>query len=119
MLRICRVMLNLLLEQDGAETSVESTNTLILHDLAESANESIGVRGFGNETDTSSLKRAEGNIGEELCEGRRGQVDSCAVVGGGLVAEEIDGLLLEKFVSSELESALEEITSSGRTETSQ
>lgn len=112
-------LLNILLEQDGTETSVESANTLILQHLAESTNESISVRRLRNETDTGSLKGAEGNVGEEFCESGGGQVDSCAVIGGSLIAKKVDGLLLEEFISSELECALEEISSSGRPETSQ
>jgi hypothetical protein len=34
---------NLLLEQDGSETSVERTNTLVLEHLGESTNQAIGV----------------------------------------------------------------------------
>lgn len=116
---ILKELFHLLLEQDGTETSIESTNTLVLQHLAESTNESIGVCGLGNETDTSGLKGAEGNVGEEFCESRRGQVNGCAVVGGSLVAEDVDGLLLEEFISSKLECALEEVSSSGRTETRQ
>ena len=106
-----------LLEQDGSETSVKGTDSLILQHLAETTDKSIGVCGLGNETDTGGLKRTEGNVGEEFCEGGRSQVDGCAVVGGSLVTEEVDGLLLEEFVTSELERALKEVSSSSRTET--
>ena len=122
-LLVCNILAeelaNLLLEQDRTETSIESTNTLILQHFAESTNESIGICGLGNETNTGSLKRAEGNVGEEFCEGGRGQVDGCAVVGGSLIAEEVDGLLFEEFISSKLECTLKEVSSGGRTETSQ
>jgi hypothetical protein len=111
--------MDLLLEQDRSETSVESTNTLILQHLAESTNESIGVCWLRDETNTGSLKRAERNISEEFCETSRGQVDRGSVVRGSLVSEEVDRLLLEEFISSELERALEEIPSSRGTKTGQ
>ncbi len=101
---------SLLFEQNGTETGVESTNTLVLKHFAEASNESIGICWFGDETDTGGFERAEGDISEEFCKSRRGQVDSCTVVGGSLVSKEVDGLLLEQFVSSELESTLEEIS---------
>jgi hypothetical protein len=108
---------SLLLEQDRPKTSVERTESLILIDLAESTDKPIGIRWVGDETDTGSFKRAEGNIGEEFCEGRRGQVNGCAIVGGSLVSEDTDGLLLEEFITSKLECSLKEIPSSGGTET--
>jgi hypothetical protein len=107
----------ILLEQDGSETRVEGTNTLSLEDLAEAANQAIGKGGLRDETDTGSLEGAEGDIREELGAGSRGEVDGSAVVGGGLVTDQVNGLLLEQLVSSELESTLEEVTSSGGTET--
>ena len=110
---------DLLLEQDGTETCVESTDTLVLQHLAEASNEAIGVGWLGDETNTGGLERAEGDISEELSESGGSQVDSCAVVGGSLVSEKVDGLLLEEFVTSKLECALEEVSGGGRTETSQ
>lgn len=109
---------DVLLEQDGSETRVESTNTLVLEDLAEATNQAIGEGGLRDETDTGRLERAQGDVSEELGERGRGEVDGGAVVGGSLVADQVDGLLLEQLVSSELEGALEEVTGSGRTETS-
>jgi hypothetical protein len=38
---------------------------------------------------------------------------------GSLVSEDIDGLLLEEFIASKLERALEEISRSGRAKASQ
>jgi len=109
----------LLLEQNRTEAGVESTDTLVLHHLAESSNKTIGICWLGNETDTCGLKRAERNISEEFCECGGGEVNGCAVVGSGLVSDHVDGLLFEKFITSKLESTLEEITGSGRTETCQ
>lgn len=110
---------NLLLEQDRTETGIEGTDTLVLQHLAEASNETICVCWLRDETDTGGLERAEGDISKELSETGRGEVDGCAVVGGSLVSEQVDGLLLEKLISSKLECALEEITSSSWTETSQ
>lgn len=45
----------LLLEQDRTETGIESTDTLVLHHLAESSNETIGICWLRNETDTGGL----------------------------------------------------------------
>lgn len=110
------VILHLLLEQNGSETGVEGTDTLVLEHLAEAANETVGVGGLGDETDTGGLKRAQGNVGEELGGSGGGEVDSSAVVDGVLVADQVDGLLLEELVSTELQGALEEVTGSGRSE---
>ena len=108
----------LLLEQDGTETRVESANTLGLEDLAETTDQTVGELGVGNEADTGGLKGAESDVSDELSAGGGTEVDSGAVVGGGLVAEGVDGLLLEELVSSELEGTLEEVTGGGGTETS-
>lgn len=104
--------LDLLLEEHGAETRVESADTLVLEDLAEAADETAGELGLGDETDTGGLQGAQGDIGEELSSGRRGEVDSGAVVGGGLQAELVDPLLLEELVTTELEGTLQEVTGS-------
>jgi len=108
-----------LLEEDGAETSVEGANTLVLQDLAEAAEQAAGESRLRDETDTGSLKRAEGNIGEELGGSRRGEVDAGAVIGGGLVAEEVNVLLLEELVAAKLEGTLEEVADEGRANTGQ
>lgn len=109
----------LLLEQDRAETSIESTDTLILQHLAKSTNETIRICGLRDETDTGSLKGAERDISEELSDTGRCQVNGCTVVGSSLISEERDGLLLEQLVTSELERALEKVTSSSWAKTSQ
>lgn len=108
-----------LLEQDGSESRVEGSDALLLEDTAETAEETASEGRLGNETDTGGLEGAESNVGHELGAGRGGEVDSSAVVSSGLVAELVDGLLLEELVTSELEGTLEEVTGSGRTETSQ
>jgi len=110
--------LNLLLEQDGTEARVESTNTLGLEDLAETTNQTVGKLGVGDKADTGSLEGAESDISDELSAGGSTEVDSSAVVGGSLVAKVVDGLLLEELVSTKLEGSLEEVTGGGGTETS-
>ena len=55
-----------LLEQDWAETTVESANTFSLEDLAETANEAGSKGRFGDETDTGGFERAKSNVGKEL-----------------------------------------------------
>lgn len=114
-----RVFQNLLLEENGTETSVESTDTLRLEHLAETTDETVGVGRLRDETDTGSLKRAESDISEELGGGGRGEVDGSSVVGGILKTELVDPLLLEELISSELEGTLEEVTSEGRAGTSE
>lgn len=109
----CGYFLNILLEQDWAESRVESTNTLSLCDLGESRNETSGEASLGNETNTGGLERAEGNVGDELGACGRGEVDGGAVVGGVLVANHVDGLLLEELISTELERTLEEVSGKG------
>jgi hypothetical protein len=110
---------NLLLEKNGSESGVESTDTLVLQHLGETTNETVGIGGLRNETDTGSLERAEGNIGEELSSGRRGQVDGSAVVGGSLKTKLVDKLGLEELITTELEGTLKEVTGKGRASTSQ
>ena len=110
---------NILLEEKGTETTVEGAEALLLSDLGEATNEAIGEGGLGNETDTGGLKRAKGEISEELGGSGRGEVDGGAVVGSGLVAEEANGLLLEELVTTELQGTLEEVTGEGRAGTSE
>jgi hypothetical protein len=107
-----------LLEQDGSEARVEGTDTLVLQNLGETTNETVGKGWVTDETDTGSLERAESDVGKELGDGSGGKVDGGTVVGGGLVADHVDGLLLEELITTELEGTLEEVTSGGRTETS-
>jgi len=106
-------MYNLLLEEDGTEARVESTETLRLVDLAETTDKTGSKGRLRHETDTGGLEGAESNVGEELGACRRGEVDGGTVVDGVLVTDERDGLLLEEFVTTELEGALEEVTSKG------
>ena len=108
-----------LLEQDGTETAVESTDTFSSRDLAEATNQTGGEGGLGDQSNTGGLERAEGDVGEEFGEGGGGKVDGRSVVGGGLYSEEVDGLCLEEFITSELEGTLQEVTCEGRTNAGQ
>jgi len=105
---------NLLLEQKGAKTTVEGGEALLLEDATEARDKARSEGGLGDQTDTGGLKRAKGEISEELGAGGGGEVDGGAVVGSGLVAEEANGLLLEELVTTELQGTLEEVTSEGR-----
>lgn len=69
-----------LLEQDGAKSGVEGGSTFLRQHLAETAHKTTGIGGLRHETDTGSLKRAEGNVGEELGKGGRDKVDTSSVV---------------------------------------
>lgn len=100
---------HVLLEEDGAEARVESTNTFSLCDLGEAAHEAAGESGLGNETDARCFERAERDVGKELSAGCRCEVDGSSVVGCILVAQQGDGLLLEELVAAELEGALQEV----------
>lgn len=106
-----------LLEQDGTEARVESTNTLVLHDLGETTKETVGELGLRDETDTGGLERAEGNVGEELGDTRGTEVDGLTVLRGGLDTEVVNGLLLPELVSTELEGTLDGVTGNGGAET--
>ena len=110
---------NLLLEQKGTKTTVEGGEALLLEDATEARDKAGSEGGLGDQADTGGLKRAEGEISEELGAGGGGKVDGGAVVGSGLVAEEANGLLLEELVTTELQGTLEEVTSEGRAGTSE
>lgn len=112
-------MKDILLEQDGAESGVEGANTLLLQDLGETTDQAVGESGLRHQSDTGSLERAEGDVGDELGARGRSEVDSSAVVDSVLVADQVDAALLEELVSTELEGTLEEVTGKGGTETSQ
>ena len=74
---------HILLEENWAESRIESTNAFSLQDLAEAANEAIGKCRFRDETNARGLERAKGDIGEELSARRRSKVYCGAVVAGG------------------------------------
>lgn len=106
-----------LLEQDGAESRVETADkTILLQDTGETTNETSGESGLGDETNTGGLEGAKGNIGEELGDTGRNQVDGGTVVLGGLHAQGINEGLLPELVTSELEGSLQEVTGKGGAE---
>lgn len=74
-----------LLEQDWAETGVESSDTLLGGNLGETGEETGSEGWLGDETDTGGLKWAEGDIGEELSKSGGTEVDGSAVLGSSLV----------------------------------
>lgn len=113
------IEVNVLLKEDRAETRVESTDTFGLEDLAEAADQTIGEARCRDKADTGSLKRAEGNGGEELGAGGRDGVDSGTVLAGSLETEKVDRLLLEELVTTKLEGSLDEVTSEGWAEAGQ
>jgi hypothetical protein len=110
---------NILLEEDRSETTVEGTDTLVLKNLSETTDETVGKAGGRDETNTGSLERAESDGSEELSGGGRDGVDSSAVLAGVLETDSVDGLGLEELVTSKLKGTLGEVTSEGRTSTGQ
>lgn len=113
-----RVLCHLLLEQDWTESCVESTETIVLQDLGETTDQAIGIGWVRDETDTGGLEWTKGDVSEELGGGSGSEVDSGSVVGSSLETQLRDGERFEELVTSELESTLEEVTSSGWAETS-
>jgi hypothetical protein len=75
-----------LLEQDRSESGVEGTDTLVLEDLSETAHKTGSELGLGDETDTGSLERTQGDVGEELSKRGGREVDGGLVLLGVLVA---------------------------------
>ena len=106
-----------LLEENGTETGVEGTGTLLSEDTEETTGETVGERRLGDKTDTGSLKRAEGNVGEELGDTRGTEVDGLSVLTGSVDTDGVDGLLLPELVTSELKRTLDGVTDNGGTET--
>jgi len=107
-----------LLEENGTETSVEGTGTLLTEDTEETTGKTVGERRLGDKTDTGGLERAEGNVGEELGDTRGTEVDGLTVLTGSVNTESVDGLLLPELVTSELQGTLNGVTDNGGTETS-
>lgn len=68
----------------GVLPSVETSNTLLPQDASESTTETVGERWLGDETDTNSLERAEGDIGEKLGDGGSSEVDRLTVLTSSL-----------------------------------
>ena len=107
---------NILLKQDGPEAGVEGANSLSGQDLSEAINETPSVAGSRDETDTGSLQGAKGDGSEELGRSSGHGVHGGTVLTGLLKANEIDSLLLEELVTTELEGALDKVACERRTE---
>lgn len=109
-----------LLEQDGAESRVETAEgTVLLQDTGETTDKTGGEGGLGNETNAGGLKGAEGNIGKELGNTGGDEVDGSAVVDGVLLTNSLNDGLLPELVTTELEGTLQEVTSEGGAESGQ
>ena len=114
----CYERSSVLLEQNGAKSRVQGTNTLSSENLSESTNQAVSETRCRDKTNASSLEGAEGDRGEELGATGRHGVDGSAILAGLFNADEVDRLLLEELITAKLECALHEITSESRTETS-
>lgn len=66
--------------------------------------------------DLCHLKRTKGDIGKDLCGCRASQPDSGLVLGGNLLASQVHVCILEHFIETILEEALQGVTDKGRTE---
>lgn len=88
-----------LLEQDGSESSVESSNTLFPCDPGETGQKSVGKARLGDESDSSGLERAESNVGKELGNGGSSEVDGSSVFTGRVDSDLVDGDLFPELVS--------------------
>lgn len=108
-----------LLEENGTETSVEGTNTLLTEDTEETRGKTGSKGGLGDKTDTGGLERAEDNVGEELGNTRGSEVDGLTVLRGLLDTKVVDSGLLPELVTTELEGTLERVTDNGGAETSE
>ena len=64
--------------------------------------------------DLGHLKRAKSDIGEELCRSRASEPDGTLVFCGGFLTGEVGVLVLEDFVETVLEHALERVADEGR-----
>ena len=105
--------MDVLLEQNRPKAGVESAKSLRLRNLREATDQAIRERRLGDQANARRLERTEGDVGEELGAGGGGQIDGGAIIGGILVAEQRDGLLLEELVATKLEGALQKIAGEG------
>lgn len=108
-----------LLEQDWGETVVERADTFFLQDSGETANETVGKTWLGHKSDSGGLERAQRNVGDELSNSGRTHVHGVLVVASSVVAQQVDELLLEHLVTTELERTLDRVAEKCRTETGQ
>ncbi len=106
-----------LLEQDGAETGVETHDAIRGKHLGRTRAKALGPSGVRYGTDAHGLERAQKQIGNELSHGRRGQVNRSAVVPCLLLAQLLCHVDLEELHTTELEPTLDEVTCGGGTQT--
>ena len=109
----------ILLKQNRPESGVERANALLLHNATHRREQTVSESGLRDQTNTSGLQGAERNVCEEFGSTGGREVDRGTIVLRLLVANSVDRLLLEEFVTSELESALEEVAGGGGTEACQ
>ena len=108
-----------LLEEDGTKARVEGTDALLAGDLGKARNKAGSEGGLGHQANAGGLERTKGNVSEELGGGRRHAVNGDAVVPGIVVADGVDGLLLEELVTAKLEGALQKVAGKGRAKAGQ
>ena len=108
-----------LLHQDRTEARVETLDeALLLQQSGGSREKTVGEAGVGDQADTSGLKRAQEDIGDELSSSRGAKVDTSAVIPSGLLTDGLGNVDLEELHTAELEPTLDEVTDDGRTKTS-
>lgn len=109
----------ILLKKDRSESGIKRANSLLLHNATHRREQTVSESGLRDQTNTSGLQGAERNIREEFGSAGRGEVDGGTIVLRRLIADSVDRLLLEEFVTSKLESALEEVAGGSRTKACQ
>jgi len=92
-----------LLEEDRAETSVESSDALSLEHVSESGGERLGEGLVRHGADTDGLEGAEEEVSDELSHTRSSQVNVGAVVPRSLLANAVGNLNFEELNSTKLE----------------
>lgn len=75
-----------------------------------------GAGRAGLDLDLGHLQRTEGDIGEDLSGGRTGKPDSGLVLVGKVLTSQVHVGILENFIETILEHALEGVTNEGRAE---
>jgi hypothetical protein len=106
-----------LLEEDGTETSVEAQDTISGEHARSTSTETLGEGRVSNGADTNGLERAEEEISDELSHGRGSKIDGGAVVPSLLLTHALGKVNLEELNTTKLEPTLDEVSSSGGTET--
>jgi hypothetical protein len=105
-----------LLEEDGAETGVESEETIGGNVLGHASTETLGEGRVGDGADADSFEGAQEDVGDELGAGSGDKIDTVAVVPGFAFTNSLRDVDLEEFNPTEFEPALDEVASSGSAE---